>query len=182
MIEMLKELSTGFSSMVEHLSEMVKIQNHDKSKYQPCNLLAHLSTTINSLRLQIKSLNASVLTNVDPGLHVLAHPAYLESIILNLLSNALKYRHPVRAPKIDIDTVCTDTHLQLRIMDNGIGIDLQKHGKDLFGMYKTFHGNPDAKGLGLFITKFQIEALGGHIQVESEIGQGSCFKISLRPA
>ncbi|SKB43176.1 sensor histidine kinase [Dyadobacter psychrophilus] len=181
-IQMLKDLSEGFSSMVEHLSEMVKIQNHDKNKYQPCNLLAHLSTTINSLSLQIKSLNASVLTNVDPGLHVLAHPAYLESIILNLLSNALKYRHPVRAPKINIDTFCTDTHLQFRIKDNGIGIDLQKHGKDLFGMYKTFHGNADAKGIGLFITKFQIEALGGHIQVDSEIGQGSCFKVSLQPA
>ncbi|WP_439554781.1 ATP-binding protein [Dyadobacter sp.] len=80
----------------------------------------------------------------------------MESIMPNLFSNALKYRHPARAPKIDIDTVCTDTHLQLRIMDNDVGIDLQKHGKDLFGTYKTFHGNPDAKGLGLLITKFHF--------------------------
>lgn len=182
LIEMLKDLSAGFSSMVEHLSEMVKIQNFDKSKYQPCNLLSHLSTAINSLSLQIKSSNASISTDVGPELEVLAHPAYLESIILNLLSNALKYRHPVRAPKINIDMACTDTHLQLRIQDNGIGIDLQKHGKDLFGMYKTFNGNADAKGVGLFITKFQIEALGGYIQVDSELDQGSCFKVSLKPA
>lgn len=168
--------------MVEHLSDMIKIQNLDKDKYQPCNLLAHISATINSLSLQIRSLNASVLTNVDPGLQVLAYPAYLESIILNLISNALKYRHPVRDTKINIDTVYTDTHLQFHIKDNGIGIDLQKHGKDLFGMHKTFNGNPDARGVGLFITKFQIEALGGHIQVDSEIGHGSCFKVSLQPA
>ncbi|TLV02445.1 ATP-binding protein [Dyadobacter luticola] len=153
LIQMVKDLSTGFSSMVEHLSEMVKIQNLDKEKYQACNLLSHVSAAINSLSLQIRSLNASVSTNIDPELKVLAHPAYLESIMLNLLSNALKYRHPVRAPKIDIDTLSTDNYLQLRVMDNGVGIDLQKHGKDLFGMYKTFHGNADAKGVGLIYYK-----------------------------
>lgn len=182
LIGMIKELSAGFSSMVEHLSEMVKIQSLDKDKYQSCNLILYLTAALNSLSLQIKSLDASILTDVKPELQVLAYPAYLESILLNLLSNALKYRHPGRPPKISIDTVFTDTHLQIRIKDNGTGIDLQKHGKDLFGMCKTFNGNPDARGIGLFITKFQIEALGGHIHVDSEIGQGSCFTVSLLTA
>ncbi|WP_084165841.1 PAS domain-containing sensor histidine kinase [Dyadobacter crusticola] len=182
MIGMLKELSTGFSSMVEHLSEMAKIQNLETDNYQPCNLLSYVSTAINSLSLQIKSLGASVMTNVDPDLQVLAYPAYLESIILNLLSNALKYRHPERVPQINIDAVCADGHVQVFIKDNGIGIDLQKHGKDIFEMFKTFHGNADARGIGLFITKFQTEALGGHIQVESQVDQGTCFKVFLQPA
>ena len=65
----------------------------------------------------------------------------------------------------------------LQISDNGMGIDLEKNGDKLFGMYKTFHGNADAKGLGLFITKNQIEAMGGSISVESVPNEGTCFSI-----
>jgi len=65
----------------------------------------------------------------------------------------------------------------LSIEDNGIGIDLKKYDENLFGMYKTFHQNEDAKGLGLFIAKNQIEALGGKIEVKSEVDKGTTFTI-----
>ncbi|WP_264527412.1 ATP-binding protein [Flavobacterium sp. N2550] len=65
----------------------------------------------------------------------------------------------------------------LEISDNGIGIDLKKYGDKLFGMYKTFHENPDSKGIGLFITKNQIDAMGGYVTVESEPNVGTTFKI-----
>ena len=64
--------------------------------------------------------------------------------------------------------------------DNGLGIDLEMHGEKLFGMYKTFHGNSDAKGIGLFITKNQVDAMGGKIEVESKVNVGTKFKIYLR--
>jgi sensor histidine kinase regulating citrate/malate metabolism len=65
----------------------------------------------------------------------------------------------------------------LQFQDNGLGIDLEKYKKDLFGMYKTFHNNQDSKGIGLFIAKNQIDVLGGKIEVESEVDQGTIFKI-----
>jgi signal transduction histidine kinase len=70
-----------------------------------------------------------------------------------------------------------DKFTQLIIEDNGIGIDLGKNGNKLFGMYKTFNGNSDAKGIGLFITKNQIEALNGKIEVTSQLGVGTTFKV-----
>jgi hypothetical protein len=71
-------------------------------------------------------------------------------------------------------------YIELSIIDNGLGIDLKKHKAKLFGMYKTFHHNKDARGIGLFITKNQIESLGGKIEVESEIDKGTTFKIYLK--
>lgn len=65
----------------------------------------------------------------------------------------------------------------LSVMDNGLGIDLSKHKNSLFGMYKTFHKHQNSRGIGLFITKNQIEAMGGSIEVFSEVDKGTTFKI-----
>jgi signal transduction histidine kinase len=70
----------------------------------------------------------------------------------------------------------------LRIKDNGLGIDLEKFGDKLFQMYKTFHYNEDAIGIGLFITKNHIESLGGKVTVDSEVDVGTAFSIYLRKA
>ncbi|MAQ42180.1 MAG: hypothetical protein CMH15_14260 [Mesonia sp.] len=65
----------------------------------------------------------------------------------------------------------------LYVQDNGLGINLEDHKKSLFGMYKTFHNHEDSRGIGLFITKNQIEAMGGKIEVESQVDKGSTFKV-----
>jgi sensor histidine kinase regulating citrate/malate metabolism len=69
--------------------------------------------------------------------------------------------------------------MALEIADNGIGIDLDRHGSELFGMYKTFNQNKDARGIGLFITKNQVEAQGGRIEVESQVNTGTTFRVYL---
>jgi sensor histidine kinase regulating citrate/malate metabolism len=65
----------------------------------------------------------------------------------------------------------------IEISDNGMGIDLKRNADKIFGMYKTFSNNPDAKGIGLFITKNQIDAMGGTIKVKSTLDIGTSFKI-----
>jgi signal transduction histidine kinase len=124
--------------------------------------------------------NALVSNNVAPEVFINYNPAFLENILQNFLSNALKYSHPDRQPLVMIDYFYEEGKAILQFKDNGLGIDLNKHGKKLFGMYQTFHRNADAKGLGLFISKSQIEAMGGDIEVISEIDQGSRFKIKLK--
>jgi len=74
-----------------------------------------------------------------------------------------------------------DGVVKLTVEDNGIGIDMQRYGNKIFGFRKTFHKNKDAKGIGLFITKSQVEAMGGQIKVESEPGVGTKFIITFRP-
>jgi sensor histidine kinase regulating citrate/malate metabolism len=70
--------------------------------------------------------------------------------------------------------------VRLNVEDNGIGIDLERQGRKIFGMYKTFHHHPDARGVGLFLTKNQVEAMGGRIEVKSKVDDGSIFSVFLR--
>jgi signal transduction histidine kinase len=93
------------------------------------------------------------------------------------MSNAIKYRHPDRTPHIIAKSFFKGENKMFTVQDNGLGIDLTRHRDKVFGMYKTFHQHPDARGIGLFITKNQIEALGGTITVASEPGQGTTFTI-----
>lgn len=104
---------------------------------------------------------------------------YLNSIMLNLLSNAIKYREPKRRPEIRIHSYKKNGWTYLEVRDNGLGIDLEKHGDKLFMLHKTFHQHPNAKGFGLFITKTQLEAMGGSIEAESSPGHGTKFILKL---
>ena len=103
--------------------------------------------------------------------------AYLSSIFLNLLTNGLKYRNTKKKLIIKIKAESNKATTTISFQDNGIGINLEKHGAKLFGMYKTFHGNKDAKGVGLFISKNQMDVMNGEIKVDSKEGRGATFSL-----
>jgi len=106
---------------------------------------------------------------------------YLESIFLNLLTNAIKYSHPTRYPIVKIKTFkdangCT----KLTFSDNGRGMNMERVKNKIFGLYQRFHSNADGKGIGLYLIHSQITALGGKIEVESEEGVGTMFTITFK--
>ncbi len=102
---------------------------------------------------------------------------YLANIFSNLISNSIKYRQANADPVIKIKSEVREQKLILTFKDNGIGVDLNKIGDDLFGLYKRFHFHVEGKGLGLYMVKTQVEMLGGKINVESAVGQGTEFRI-----
>jgi len=130
-----------------------------------------------SISHDVRRTGATIETDVTlaPTIHFSA--VYLESILLNLVTNALRYRHPDRPPRIVISTRTDDTSTILRVADNGLGIDLTRYGGKLFGLRQTFHRHPDARGIGLFLTKSMIEASGGEISVESVVDFGTTFTL-----
>lgn len=176
-LKYLKAISSNFNTTIKHLNEIVYMQNMSKLKPELVNLHDYIENSIETLRLQIESSKAIIRNNVSADLKLLSNPAYMESIILNFLTNAIKYRHPSRVPVISLDSYVGENEIVLEIKDNGLGIDLDKYGNELFQMYKTFHGNPDAQGIGLFIAKYQVESMGGRIKVESEVDKGTAFSI-----
>ena len=103
--------------------------------------------------------------------------SYLESIFLNLLTNAIKYRDPVKQLRVTVATKVVEDSLIITFKDNGIGIDLNKSMDKIFGLYQRFHNYPDSKGLGLYLVKSQVESMGGTISVASIVGKGTTFTI-----
>ncbi|MEZ4774170.1 MAG: PAS domain-containing protein [Bacteroidia bacterium] len=173
----IKQNFNNLNESIESLNKVVKIKYGIQEQKEEIDLPETLSRVLKSIEYQIQSSKATINTDFSQYQTIASVPAYMESIFYNLVSNAIKYRHSRRAPIIHISTKLEGGRPVLIIKDNGIGLDMKTHGKKVFGMYKTFHGNPDAKGLGLFMTKNQVEALGGSITWESEPGHGSTFKI-----
>ncbi|QNF34953.1 PAS domain S-box protein [Adhaeribacter swui] len=101
----------------------------------------------------------------------------LKSIVSNLITNAIKYRSPDRAPMIKIYTERVADGVTLAIQDNGLGIDLNKNGNKLFSMFSRLHDHVEGSGIGLYIIKRIIENSGGYITVSSELGVGSTFTV-----
>jgi PAS domain S-box-containing protein len=174
----LKTTSKALSETIDHLKELVDIQSTIIHKKENLNLNAFLNHTLELLSKEIKDHNVNIVNLVDAKETVQFNPAYLESIFLNFTTNAIKYAHPDRQPEIRYSLQKEHGKLVLLIQDNGVGINLEKYGEKLFGMYKTFHQHPNARGIGLFITKNQIESMGGSIEVESQVNVGTTFKIN----
>jgi PAS domain S-box-containing protein len=138
-----------------------------------------LNNIKNNFSNQIRSSQAEILGDFNVVETIYSIKSYIESIFFNLVSNALKYRSPKRKPLIKISTNIVERYVIISFSDNGLGIDLKKHGDKVFGLYKRFHFHTGGKGLGLHLVKTQVEALGGKIEVKSTEDKGTTFIIYL---
>ncbi|MBK0380628.1 PAS domain-containing sensor histidine kinase [Mucilaginibacter segetis] len=175
----IKTISESFMATMGHLEEIVKIQSEISKGRKTVNFEAIFNNVLSALKADIKTTGATIHNDFSNCPQIDYIPAYLESIFQNFITNALKYKHAERPPVINCHTQKIDEHIYLLFEDNGIGIDLEKYGDQLFGLYKTFHQNQDAKGIGLFMTRNQVEALGGSIHVDSTVNVGTKFTIRL---
>jgi len=171
----LDNISTSLNDTISHLNEIVSIQNSARAQRTTVDLQSVFKRVSHALSYAINSTNTDILDDFSEVPELEYIDAYMESILLNLLSNAIKYKHPDRKAEIQICTFIEDDRPCLLVKDNGMGIDLEKNGQKIFNIYQTFHYNKDAVGVGLFITKNQIESLGGTIEVRSEVDKGTSF-------
>lgn len=176
---LLKEAGFTTHTMLAELNDVLKIkQNHNIEKQDlRFEQVIHLVKTM--LNARIAELSAEVMFDFS-GAPTIHYPSiYLESIFLNLLDNALKYHSPERKPKIEFVTYKDDNgHTILEARDNGLGINLERYKHHIFKLRKTFHPHPESRGIGLFMIKNQIEAMGGDISISSQENKGSTFFIN----
>lgn len=177
MMHLLKSVSNSLDETMKHLNEVVNINTNINLVTKPLNLNHYIDKAREVLSEQILSNKVSFIINVPDDAFINYNSAYLESILYNLISNAIRYKHPQRKLLITISLYKQNDKDVIEVSDNGIGIDLVRNGDKIFGMYKTFSTNSDARGIGLFITKNQVDAMGGSITVDSIPNVGTTFKI-----
>lgn len=180
--KLLKQAVGNLQETVAHLTEVAKIREIETSKLQKLNLYDFVEKAMYNIIAMAQNSNALIYNQIDETHCLLGVPAYLDSIILNFLTNAIKYKSPKRTPIIELNSLIYDDYVVFTIKDNGLGIDTERFGDELFQMYKTFHCNENAIGIGLFITKNHIESLGGKVTVSSEVDVGTEFSIYFRKA
>jgi len=178
-LEKLDVVSEDLLDTINDLADVVKIKNEVSQDITKLSLSKLIAKTEHSLSQQINDTLAVIEIDLNGIEHIQASKTYMESIILNLTSNALKYSQKEVAPRIYISAAQDETCLILKVEDNGLGIDMELYGSKLFGLRKTFHKNKDSRGVGLFITKAQVEAMQGTIYADSEPGKGTTFYIRL---
>lgn len=178
-INMLGSSSSKLLETLDHLNEIIKINDQVLSNRITLNLHKEVLRVLEILSASIIASSADIIIDINKNISILYDPAYLESIFLNLITNSIKYKKQDTRLKIIIKGERKEKYILISVEDNGIGIDLEAHGSRLFEMYTTFHTHPDARGLGLFLVKNQVESLGGEIYAESQIGKGTKFFVSL---
>ena len=121
--------------------------------------------------------NVKVTSDFHEVPEITYYKLYLHSILQNLITNGIKYSSPEKESYVHVKTYVRNKVKYLEVSDNGLGIDLDKYGKKVFGLNKTFHKKEGSQGIGLFMTKQQVELLGGEITVESKENIGSKFLV-----
>jgi signal transduction histidine kinase len=166
--------------IIKDLTEILAVQQLNSELFKQIHLDSIFKKVISTLDEDIRTSNASISADFTKASWVKTIPSYMESIFYNLISNAIKYRHPERPPIINLQSRQQDEFVQIDIADNGLGIDTETHKDNLFSLYKRFHSHVDGRGVGLYLVKTQVTALGGRVDLKSKKGDGSVFTLWIR--
>ncbi len=180
----LLELINGFSKSTHLLNETINdlvkiivIKDSTSIEREEVSILEVFENVFNQLNFLINSNSPNLRIALDKCPTLFINKSYLESILLNLTTNSLKYREVSRPLRISISSHTDKDKSYLVFKDNGMGIDLNRHGEKIFGLYQRFHSHNDSKGLGLYLVKSQVEAMGGTISIESKVNEGTTFTL-----
>lgn len=171
----IKRVSESLQRMLNDLVDAVKSIHHEKNEVEELDVQEVVKKQLALLQGDIVRTEANIVCDLGAWSTICYSRMYLESIVLNLVSNALKYYSEKRTPEIYIETFFEQGRKALMVKDNGLGINLEKHGDKIFELHHTFHAERPGKGLGLFMTKNQVEAMGGSLHVLSKEDVGSEF-------
>jgi ligand-binding sensor domain-containing protein len=162
--------------VVKDLNTILELKKHSDAFITEVELPTAVDIIRLNLEKEIAITHATITTDFSQVRSLHTVKPYIDSILYNLISNAIKYRHPGRAPVVHISTDKLENETCISVSDNGLGIDLSLFREKVFTPYKRFHSHVEGKGMGLYLVKTQMVLLGGKIEVESEVGRGTTFK------
>lgn len=176
---MLKNVTSGLFHRMDDLLLLLRQRKGTLLLKDKLSLSLMVEEFKNTYSMEIENSGTTIETDFSAVDEVFFVKIYLQSILQNLISNAIKYREPVRNNKVMIKSLKKDDTVVMTIADNGKGINMDKYGKDIFGLFKTFHSGQDSHGIGLYLVKKQLTEMEGSIIIDSEAGKGTIFTITI---
>nr|MBP6740746.1 PAS domain-containing sensor histidine kinase [Leptospiraceae bacterium] len=182
--EYLKQIINGFNQStnalyktMNDLQKIIVIRSQPSINQEEINLSEIIEDVLSQINDLVIETQPIIEINFVRTLSLHFNRTYMESILMNLFTNSIKFRAPDRTLIISLYAKSSADNFLLTFTDNGIGVDVNRHKERLFGLYQKFHSNPEGKGFGLFLIKSQIESLGGKIKMESTVNVGTKFII-----
>lgn len=174
----LKQTTIDLDTVISDLTQIISVRNDLNKIKEEIDILKIIEQEKFLLKDEIQKSNAVIdisLVNIK-SIHSIK--SYIQSILYNFISNAIKYKSNKRTPIIIIKTEMVNNFVCLSVQDNGLGLDLLNTDMyKIFGLYQRMHDHVEGKGMGLFLVKTQVESLGGKIEVESKLDVGTTFKV-----
>lgn len=179
-VQLIVKSTHDLDQIIKDLTLILGVQKTNSLVMGQIQLDELLNKILKTLEDEIRDTRATIHFDFTGAQRLTSLHPYVESVFYNLVSNAIKYRHPERLPRIQIRSKVENGYVRIDVGDNGLGIDLVKHRDYLFNLYKRFHFHVEGKGMGLYLVKTQVEALGGKIEIESKVNEGTVFSIFLK--
>ena len=177
-LEMLRVTTQKLDNSITNINELINFENeNDVLQKVDCNLSEAMQRVVKLTNQIIKQKEVELKISIEESHMVKAYPAYLDSIFHNLITNALKYGITDHSKELEIYANHEPSGTSVFFKDHGLGIDLEKNKDKMFKLGSRLHNTSDGQGLGLFMTKRQLEAMGATIEVQSEVNQGTTFKL-----
>lgn len=178
LISMLRQSVNRLDSVIKDLSKILEMRSGQVHAREFVEIRQVIGTIQVELQQQIAESSATITLDDAAVSDFFTIKSYYHSILHNLVSNAIKYRSRIRPPVIHIKTFQTPAEYGFIISDNGLGIDLERFGDKVFGMYQRFHIEVEGKGIGLYMVKMQVQLLRGTITIQSKPDEGATFTVS----
>lgn len=177
-LEMLKVTTQKLDNTIGNINELINFENeHDSLQKIDCSLSEAVQRVLRLTNQIIQRKQVELKVNIEDSHTIKAFPAYLDSILHNVITNALKYGITDTSKILDISANRDTLGTSVLITDKGLGIDLDRYREKMFKLGTRLHDTSDGQGLGLFMTKRQLEAMGGQIEVQSQVNLGTTFKL-----
>lgn len=185
MAELLAGIEASSRQLEQTLDELNRILSiKTKPLHQPGRIrfVDAFQTAQKAYAPNLEAIGATVETDFHKAEAVFFDADYLTNIFHHLLANAIRFRSRARALVIHVESRLREERVEVRFSDNGQGIDTEAIGERLFGLHQRFHENSATRGVGLYLVKTQLNALGADVRADGKPGKGVCFTMTFDPA
>jgi len=165
--------------VIKDIARVLDIRKQEDEKRENVSLDNIMLEVRELLAQEIEKTETIITADFSKAPQIYTIKSYLRNVLLNLVSNAIKYKKLNQSPNIIVKSHYKPGFLCFSVKDNGLGINMEKYGAQVFTLYKRFHSHTEGKGMGMYLIKSQVDAWGGSVHIESQENEGTTIEVCL---